>query len=191
DGTTLEHTPLQPGVGPGIVAAARDHDPDCIVHVEAEDRWLTDRHDPQLTVASAAAFPPDHIGPLDSFIHGPITKLMLLTPDDRLAALHDVVQSRFAKQTSVLICDTHMLQCVDPAVDKATAVARIADRLGIPAERSAAIGDAPNDLGMIRWAALGLAVGNAWPELIEAADHAVATNANDGVAEAIDHYVLD
>ncbi|MEO0964149.1 MAG: Cof-type HAD-IIB family hydrolase [Planctomycetota bacterium] len=190
DGTVIEHTPLPEGLGRRIAEAARALDPDVVVHVEAGDRWLTDRHDPLLTVASATAFPPDHVGPLDTFIDGPITKLMLLTPDERLPGLHAAITDAFGDEAGVLICDGHMMQCVDPSVDKSIAVARLAETMGVDSARVMAIGDAPNDTGMLRWAGLGVAVGNAWPEAKHVADAVVASNVDDGVAEAIDRFIV-
>jgi Cof subfamily protein (haloacid dehalogenase superfamily) len=184
------HQPLPPGLGRRIATAARRLDPQCIVHVEAQDRWLTDRHDPDLTVASADDFPPDHVGPLDTFIDGPITKLMLLTPDNRMPRLHAAIQADFGQEAAVLICDGHMLQCVHPAIDKANAVARIAADLDLPAQRVMAVGDAPNDAGMLRWAGLGVAVDNAWPQAKAAADATAPSNAHDGVAHAIRQFAL-
>ena len=57
---------------------------------------------------------------------------------------------------------------VNAEVDKGIALKRVADQYGIDASRVCAIGDAPNDAGMLRWAGLGLAVGNAFGEAIEA-----------------------
>ena len=57
--------------------------------------------------------------------------------------------------------------------------------------RTMAIGDAPNDVGMIRAAALGVAMGNAWSQVKDAADVIAPTNENDGVAWALRQFVLD
>ena len=75
-------------------------------------------------------------------------------------------------------------------VDKGTAIRYIATHLGVDADRVMAIGDAPNDVGMIRWAGLGIAVENGWPEVRQAADVVISSNNDDGVAEALDRYIL-
>jgi hypothetical protein len=54
-----------------------------------------------------------------------------------------------------------------------------------------AIGDAPNDVSMLRWAGLGVAVDNAWDATRAAADVIVPSNDEDGVVHAIRQYVLD
>ena len=56
--------------------------------------------------------------------------------------------------------------------------------------RYVAIGDSFNDLDMIRWAGVGVAMGNAAPEIQALADYTVASNEDEGVAEALARFVL-
>ena len=53
-----------------------------------------------------------------------------------------------------------------------------------------AIGDAPNDLGMLRFAGLSVAVENAWVVTRDSADVVVPSNDDEGVVHALHHYVL-
>ena len=53
-----------------------------------------------------------------------------------------------------------------------------------------AVGDSGNDLSMIEDAGLGVAMGNATPEILAAADAVTADNNHDGVALAIEKYAL-
>jgi hypothetical protein len=55
-------------------------------------------------------------------------------------------------------------------VDKGTALAAIAAHYGVPREQTMAFGDARNDLPMLRWAGVGVAVANAHEEVKAAAD---------------------
>lgn len=80
----------------------------------------------------------------------------------------------------------HLLEVFDPQVSKWTAIHRLALEMGVPRERIAAIGDEVNDVAMIEGAALGVAMGNAVPEVRAVADRHTESNANDGVAHAID-----
>lgn len=80
----------------------------------------------------------------------------------------------------------HLLEVFDPQVNKWTAVHRLALMQGIPRERVAGIGDEINDLQLVQGAALGIAMGNAIPVVKEAASRVAPTNAEDGVAYAID-----
>ena len=72
---------------------------------------------------------------------------------------------------------------IGPAgVDKATGLAAVAAGLGVGAADVVAFGDMPNDLSMLRWAGHGVAVANAHPEVLRAADEVTGHHADDGVA---------
>ena len=66
----------------------------------------------------------------------------------------------------------------------------LAGRLGFSRGQTMACGDASNDIAMLRAAGLGVAMGNATPEAVAAADVQTDTNNNDGVAKAIRRWVL-
>src|SRR4029450_520075 len=65
---------------------------------------------------------------------------------------------------------------------KAFALERLCRRLGVAPEEVVAVGDMPNDLAMLDWAGTGVAVANAVPEVLDAADEVTAANTEDGVA---------
>lgn len=76
-------------------------------------------------------------------------------------------------------------------VNKVAGLEAVAARLDIGRDETAAIGDHVNDLEMLRWAGLSIAMGNALPEVREAADFITGTVDEDGVATAIDRWILD
>lgn len=84
----------------------------------------------------------------------------------------------------------HILEFLSPAAGKWQALERVAAGVGIAAAEIVAIGDDENDLEMIRRAGLGIAMENAVAELRAAADHVTGHNAEDGVIEAIERFVL-
>jgi len=73
---------------------------------------------------------------------------------------------------------------------KQHALAELCRTYAIPAERVMAVGDSRNDVPMMQWAGLGVAMGNALPEVRDAVATHTASNDDDGVAEAIERYVL-
>lgn len=62
---------------------------------------------------------------------------------------------------------------------------------GISREHVLAIGDSRNDVPMLRWAGIGVAMGNAETDVLRRVGRVTATNAEDGVAKTIERYVLD
>lgn len=73
--------------------------------------------------------------------------------------------------------------------DKANAAKHLAARLGIEPGQVLAIGDHRNDLELLAWAGMGVAMGNAASELMEIADWVTTSNDDDGVAHALDHFI--
>ncbi len=72
---------------------------------------------------------------------------------------------------------------------KANAARQLAARLGLDAAQVMAIGDQRNDIEMIQWAGIGVAMGNAVPELKAIADWITRSNDEDGVAHALAHFI--
>lgn len=82
------------------------------------------------------------------------------------------------------------LEYNNPGVSKGAGLRALCDHLGVPVSRSIAVGDADNDLEIIRTAGLGIAMGNANENIRAAADVIVSDCDHSGCAEAIYKYLL-
>lgn len=81
-----------------------------------------------------------------------------------------------------------LIEVLPVGLSKATGVDEVARPLGITAADIVAFGDMPNDVPMLAWAGHGVAMGNAHPEAIAAADEVTSTNADDGVARVLERW---
>ena len=81
-----------------------------------------------------------------------------------------------------------LIEISAPGVTKGTGLARLAGGLGIAASDVLAVGDMPNDLPMLRWAGHGVAMANAHPTVLEAADEITARNSEDGLALILERW---
>jgi Cof subfamily protein (haloacid dehalogenase superfamily) len=189
----IRHTPLDQAVATRIIKFARRKYPALLVSIEILDKWYTDHYSdvPEYATETSRHFMPDFIGPLGAFLHVPITKLMLLGDPRWIAHLEELLPARFDSSVmSHARSDPHLLQIMAPAINKGLALAEVAKSMGIPAAQVMAIGDAPNDLEMLQWAGTSVAVNNAWPQIKSHVNHVTATNDEDGVALAIERFVL-
>ena len=84
-----------------------------------------------------------------------------------------------------------MLEVLPVGASKGEAVARLLRDLGIRPEEVVALGDGENDVELLELAGVGVAMGNASPAAVRAAQHQVAANDADGWAEAVDRFVLE
>jgi Cof subfamily protein (haloacid dehalogenase superfamily) len=113
-------------------------------------------------------------------------KLMCIVPGlDEAPALHALREALPATARG-LFSHQRYLEVTAPGIDKARGLEVACAALGIVPSELAAIGDAENDIGMLRWAGVGIAMGNATPLVMAAADRVTGTNAAGGAAAAID-----
>ena len=82
------------------------------------------------------------------------------------------------------------LEFTAAGVDKGMGLKKLAELLSIPMESTMAIGDTENDLAIIEAAGIGVAMGNATDAVKARADYVTTTNTKDGVAAAIEHFIL-
>jgi uncharacterized protein len=186
------HQPLDIELTRDIVAAARSALPELLIGLEIVDRWFTDQFDPLFAAEHMRIMHPDGIQPLDEVLTQPITKLNLLREPARLRTVLDALHASYIEPKRVVahFTNPHLLQLTSSVADKGAALRWIAERNGWAREQVMAVGDAANDLGMIRWAGFGVAVANASREVCDAADVVVEANDQHGVAFAIQRYVL-
>ncbi|MER6322695.1 HAD family hydrolase [Streptomyces coelicoflavus] len=116
----------------------------------------------------------------------PISKVLLRHPDltdDELAATARAVVGSLATVTMSGPGTVELQPC---GITKATGLALAAEHLGLRRERTIAFGDMPNDIPMFQWAAHGVAMAGAHPELKAVADEVTTTNEDDGVAVVLE-----
>lgn len=117
-----------------------------------------------------------------------ISKVM--TIDDDLTLIAEMKQE-LMKNENIVIMKSHNnnLEVMNKTVGKGSALMHLADHLGILREEVIAIGDNDNDISMIRWAGMGIAMGNSIDELKAEADDITGNCDDSGVAKAIYKYV--
>lgn len=86
--------------------------------------------------------------------------------------------------------DLEELAVTSSTATKERALAELCRTLAIAPESVLAIGDSRNDVPMLQWAGIGIAMGNALPEVRNAVPLVTGRNDEDGVADAIERYVL-
>ncbi len=114
------------------------------------------------------------------------TKLLIVDTPEYTSSLLPVLRDRYHDRLYVTKSTNEYLEFMPLRANKGAALALAADRLETVAARTIAIGDSFNDIPMVQWAGLGLAVANAKPELRTSADRTIARSDEDGVAQALE-----
>jgi Cof subfamily protein (haloacid dehalogenase superfamily) len=189
-GRIEHHTPLAGPLVRRLIAFARERFPRVIVSSEIVDRWYTDRDDMTHTTETGRLFPPDVIAALHTFDSIDTTKVMFLADPGVIASLSSSLAAKFAPSVRFVRTDANLLQLIHPDAGKGAALRRVAGIYGVPAGQVLAIGDADNDVDMIRWAGTGVAMDNAAPHVKAAADWVAPCNNDHGVHAALVRFGL-
>ncbi|EEQ47673.1 Cof-type HAD-IIB family hydrolase [Selenomonas flueggei] len=118
-------------------------------------------------------------------------KLLLVTEGRAVSeARAQMLMDAFGAHIGVTRSADRLVEIVVKGVSKASALTALAAKLGITADETMAIGDAYNDLPMLKAAGKSVAMGNAFPEVKEEADYETLSCTENGLAAAIYTYVL-
>ena len=169
-----------PGVGLAVERVGRSaHDaatPQFVSSPGYEHAWLN----PDNTEVS-----------LEDLLSAPAVKLLIRRAGADSAEMAAELAKHIGLQGDITYSTNNgLVEIVPLGVSKATGVEELARPRGIAAEDVVAFGDMPNDVPMLGWAGLGVAMGNAHPEAVAAADEVTATNTDDGVARVLERWWL-
>ncbi|MBZ4663119.1 MAG: sugar-phosphatase [Caloramator sp.] len=119
-----------------------------------------------------------------------IVKIMFVDPEEKLNKVIESLPKELYDKYTIVRSAPFFLEFLNNKVNKGFGVRLLAEKLGIKPSEIICIGDAENDIHMIEYAGLGIAMGNAFPEVKKKADYVTKTNEEDGVAHVIKKFVL-
>ncbi|MFX3625040.1 MAG: Cof-type HAD-IIB family hydrolase [Ectobacillus sp.] len=123
-------------------------------------------------------------------VTAPVVKVLMMEDPERLAKAEKQLQQELAGELAVMRSKPFFLEFTENGVTKGTSLNHLIQKLGITREEVIAMGDSYNDLAMIEFAGLGVAMGNAPDDIKEKAEYVTDTNMNDGVAKVVEEFVL-
>lgn len=138
-------------------------------------------------LAGVTAIP---LGPALYTQKGCPTKMLAIEAPETILEIRSLLRERYGERLFTAVSKAHYLEMAHASVDKGQALAFLAGSMKIPRHEVMAIGDSENDLAMLRWAGWGVAMGTAKPNVRAEADAVTAGCDQDGVALAIEQYVL-
>jgi len=124
------------------------------------------------------------------YLEGEPTSVLLMDSKDALNRVLTAVINQFQGQFDYVMApwqgDVWRLQFLAANTSKGKSVLQVAKRLGVKPEEIISFGDSYNDMEMIQYTGLGVAMGNAVPELKQVADFVTLSNHEDGVAVVLE-----
>ena len=119
-----------------------------------------------------------------------VPKFLFVDDGDYLASVEPKVKAALGKNFSVYRSEPYFLEILPQGVDKAQSLERLLEVTGIKREEMIACGDGYNDLSMIKFAGLGVAMENGVLPVRKAADYITASNNEDGVGLVVEKFML-
>lgn len=114
-----------------------------------------------------------------------VTRVIVRAPESSSEQFHDLVESIGLEDVTYAVGWSAWMDIAPVGVTKASGLERVRRELGVPSERTLAVGDGANDLDMLRWAARGVAMGHASAQVRQAADEVTAGIEEDGVVPVL------
>jgi Cof subfamily protein (haloacid dehalogenase superfamily) len=128
---------------------------------------------------------------VEDLLSAPAVKLLIRKAGARSSDMAAVLAKHVGLEGDITYSTNNgLVEIVPLGISKATGVDELARPLGIAAEDVVAFGDMPNDVPMLGWAGLRVAMGNAHPDAMAAADEVTTSNAEDGVARVLERWWL-
>ena len=119
---------------------------------------------------------------VEELVAEPVTRVIIRDPHSSEEEFLELAEKLGLQGTNYFIGWTAWLDIAPDGISKASALAGVAEELGVRQADVLAIGDGRNDIEMLRWAGRGVAMGQAPLEVQEAADDVTETVTRDGVA---------
>jgi len=152
--------------------------------------YLTGFRGPRLFYDQMFSLPLRVVSDFSVAIARPPDKFIIIAEPEEADAIVPELREQFAGRLRVVRSHRNFVEGNPLGASKGQALAHLAAWLGICQSQTAAVGDNDNDADMLAWAGLGMAMGNAHPDLKAIADVILPPVEQDGVAVAIEKYIL-
>ena len=190
-GETLVETTLDPAVVPELCAfaAAQDvailtYNNEGIVCERDKDEWANKE-------CFTTKLPMIHVDDLASYVDYPICKMLITLDPARRDEVCAAGKQQFAGRIDLYPSSPFFIEAVPLGVAKDGSLAALMEHMGLTRDNLMACGDGLNDRSMIEYAGVGVAMQNAEEPVKAAADYVTAADNNhDGVAEAVEKFIL-
>lgn len=159
-------------------------------NVYLDDNLYIDKvTDEAISYANIAKVPLNPVGDLRKYLKEEPTKILFIANKELLDVFYQELTEIYP-HLHITKSKKFFLEVMHPLAAKGHALKYLSESMGIAREEVIAIGDSYNDVDMLRFAGLGVAMGNAWDDIKKAADYVTDTHNHDGVAKVIDKFVF-
>lgn len=124
------------------------------------------------------------------YIDFPLNKCLLTADPDKAEKIEQELAEKFGDQLNIFRSEPYFVEIMPPNVHKATSLEKLLEVLDMDRKDLVACGDGYNDLTMIEYAGVGVAMANAQDIVKEHADYITLSNDEDGLVPVVDKFIL-
>lgn len=125
-----------------------------------------------------------------NYIDFDVNKCLMTGPGSHLEKVEKLLQEQFGHILNIYRSEPYFLELMPQNIDKAYSLSKLLEHLGLTNDQMISCGDGFNDLSMIQYAGMGVAMANAQEVVKKAADYITLSNDDHGVAHVIDKFML-
>lgn len=125
-----------------------------------------------------------------SSIDFPMNKILFPGKPEVLEKLEPILQEKYGEELSIFRSEPFFLEVMPPKIDKAYSLGKLLDKIGMTKEEMICCGDGFNDLSMIKYAGLGVAMSNAQQVVLNSADYITLSNDENGIIPVIEKFMM-
>lgn len=122
------------------------------------------------------------------FVDFDINKCLMTAPPETAPGFEKALQQKYGDTASIYRSEPYFIEIMPQNVDKAASLDKMIGALGVRRSNTVCCGDGFNDMTMIQYAGVGVAMGNAQQVVKDVADYITATNDRDGLVEVVNKF---
>lgn len=119
-----------------------------------------------------------------------VNKCLMTGEGSYMAKVEEKMKEEFGNKLNIYRSEPFFLEIMPQHVDKAYSLGKLLEHLGLTKDEMICCGDGFNDMSMIQYAGLGVAMANAQEKVREVADYITLSNDEDGIVHVIDKFIL-
>lgn len=186
----LYHETIEPEYGMDILELVEEFSPTVLVFADNKlyVNEINERTDRYTRISSMEA---NLRSDLQSIALKGATKILFYNEPEKVRKMEKKIMESLKGKLNYHISKPFFLEVINSNTSKGIALEALAKNIGISSHEVIAIGDSYNDISMIEYAGLGVAVDNAYDEIKSRADYISKSNIDNGVAEVIERFILE
>ncbi|MCH5188653.1 MAG: HAD family phosphatase [Oscillospiraceae bacterium] len=188
-GNVLRRVTVPPECIPDIYAAAQAAA--CIPITYTEDEIVTETID-EYVLKEKICVNADimTVESMLDFVDYPTPKFLIVGPHEKLIVAEKMLKDKHSDKLNIFYSESYFLEVCPKGVSKDTGLAAVCEHLGLSSAELMACGDGMNDMPMLGFAGLSVAMANSCKAVLDMADYVTLSNDDDGVADAVEKFIL-